>query len=240
MDKKHNAASITEVPDRDIYLSILQRQLLQNAFSLLRVGGTLVYSTCSLKQEQNEDNVFWYGRFMHFHRQFIPEPISLLSQASWDLSWRFSFGHRIRYWTIWRSSTQIGEITMHALWDMLELTRHLNPTHVFNLKSSSSDPLFMTAVAVLTGDTKTVETIITDCVNDQSHLISVSRSVCRLVSNLPKVPAVASRLGKGMLRLDRHCGTSGQFVSRITKVTHDPTGSRIEEHESSSNNCGRV
>ena len=37
----------------------LQRALLSQAWSLLRVGGVLVYSTCSTQREQNEDVVEW-------------------------------------------------------------------------------------------------------------------------------------------------------------------------------------
>lgn len=38
-------------------LTVLQLQLLTNGFRLLRVGGVLVYSTCSLTFAQNEDVV---------------------------------------------------------------------------------------------------------------------------------------------------------------------------------------
>ena len=40
-------------------LQTLQRGLLANGFAHLRPGGTLVYSTCSLHREQNEDVVAW-------------------------------------------------------------------------------------------------------------------------------------------------------------------------------------
>jgi 16S rRNA C967 or C1407 C5-methylase (RsmB/RsmF family) len=40
-------------------LCTLQRGLIMNGFNRLRVGGTLVYSTCSLQREQNEDIVEW-------------------------------------------------------------------------------------------------------------------------------------------------------------------------------------
>mmetsp|Transcript_29990 Transcript_29990/g.84610 ORF Transcript_29990/g.84610 Transcript_29990/m.84610 type:complete len:192 (-) Transcript_29990:89-664(-) len=40
-------------------LHSLQRRLLLQGFRLLRVGGTLVYSTCSLTRAQNEDVVQW-------------------------------------------------------------------------------------------------------------------------------------------------------------------------------------
>lgn len=37
----------------------LQKRLIQSGFTLLRPGGVLVYSTCSLATEQNEDVVSW-------------------------------------------------------------------------------------------------------------------------------------------------------------------------------------
>jgi 16S rRNA C967 or C1407 C5-methylase (RsmB/RsmF family) len=41
-------------------LVLLQRQLLERGFDLLRSGGFIVYSTCSLSQEQNEGVVKWF------------------------------------------------------------------------------------------------------------------------------------------------------------------------------------
>ena len=46
-------------PDRLRSLPQLQRALLRNGFRLLRPGGMLVYSTCSLTRAQNEDVVGW-------------------------------------------------------------------------------------------------------------------------------------------------------------------------------------
>lgn len=40
----------------------LQRELLANAASLVKPGGTLIYSTCSLEPEENFDNVRWFLR----------------------------------------------------------------------------------------------------------------------------------------------------------------------------------
>eukprot|EP00898_Chlorokybus_atmophyticus_P003905 jgi/Chlat1/4515/Chrsp29S04444 len=46
-------------PERLAALRTLQRGLIANGFRLLRPGGTLVYSTCSLTRAQNEDIVQW-------------------------------------------------------------------------------------------------------------------------------------------------------------------------------------
>ncbi len=36
-----------------------QRDILTSAFEMLKVGGTLVYSTCTFAKEENEDNIAW-------------------------------------------------------------------------------------------------------------------------------------------------------------------------------------
>jgi 16S rRNA (cytosine967-C5)-methyltransferase len=48
-------------------LTELQRQLLTNAASLVKPGGVLVYSTCSIEPEENFDNIRW---FMREHPEF--------------------------------------------------------------------------------------------------------------------------------------------------------------------------
>lgn len=41
-------------------LIILQRKILHNASSYVKVGGTLVYSTCTIGREENENNIEWF------------------------------------------------------------------------------------------------------------------------------------------------------------------------------------
>lgn len=41
-------------------LSLLQREILGNAASLVKPGGIIVYSTCSLEPEENDGNVHWF------------------------------------------------------------------------------------------------------------------------------------------------------------------------------------
>lgn len=57
----HAPASFLDA-DRLASLSALQRALLENGFRQLRAGGVLVFSTCSLLREQNEDIVEWLLR----------------------------------------------------------------------------------------------------------------------------------------------------------------------------------
>ena len=60
-------------PERLKHLPALQRGLLENGFRLLKVGGTLVYSTCSLTRSQNEDVVSW------FLKKHSPDKVKLVS-----------------------------------------------------------------------------------------------------------------------------------------------------------------
>ena len=41
-------------------LIILQRKILHNASSYVKIGGTLVYSTCTIGREENENNIEWF------------------------------------------------------------------------------------------------------------------------------------------------------------------------------------
>lgn len=41
-------------------LVILQRQILHNAASYVKPGGTLIYSTCTVTKEENVENVNWF------------------------------------------------------------------------------------------------------------------------------------------------------------------------------------
>lgn len=38
----------------------IQREIMENAWQYLKPGGTLVYSTCTLNKEENEDNIKWF------------------------------------------------------------------------------------------------------------------------------------------------------------------------------------
>lgn len=52
----------------------LQRRLLRSAFKMLKPGGTLVYSTCTLAPEENEEQIKW---FIEEHPSLKVESITL-------------------------------------------------------------------------------------------------------------------------------------------------------------------
>ena len=69
----------------------LQRRLLDNAAHLLKPGGILVYSTCSIEPEENEENLRW---FLDTHRDFQPSSLVpfvpqgfLTNSDSWANGW---------------------------------------------------------------------------------------------------------------------------------------------------------
>jgi len=41
-------------------LVVLQRKILNNAAAYVKVGGTLIYSTCTISKEENQDNIKWF------------------------------------------------------------------------------------------------------------------------------------------------------------------------------------
>ncbi len=55
-------------------LVTIQRNLLEVAMKYVPRGGNLVYSTCTLNKEENEENVRW---FLKEHPEFSPVPIEL-------------------------------------------------------------------------------------------------------------------------------------------------------------------
>ncbi|CAG8451977.1 5277_t:CDS:2 [Funneliformis mosseae] len=60
-------------PDRLNSLWDLQRDLLQNGWNLLKPGGILVYSTCSLSKKQNEDVIGWFlANYQNAQLETIP------------------------------------------------------------------------------------------------------------------------------------------------------------------------
>ncbi|KAJ8467240.1 hypothetical protein OPV22_029792 [Ensete ventricosum] len=89
----------------------LQLQLLTNGFRLLRVGGTLVYSTCSLTVAQNEDVV----------KQFLSRnSLAELQHVEASAIWPFhkigklikALGVHISIFAfVWNSSMEIGLVT---------------------------------------------------------------------------------------------------------------------------------
>lgn len=61
-----------QAPDM-VALVELQKQLLDNAGKLLKPGGILVYSTCSIEAEENEELINW---FLKTHQDFQPDSLA--------------------------------------------------------------------------------------------------------------------------------------------------------------------
>jgi 16S rRNA C967 or C1407 C5-methylase (RsmB/RsmF family) len=60
----------------------LQKQLISSGFRLLRPGGIMVYSTCSLSQEQNEDVVSWLLKEYGESVEILPFLTSIWDETS--------------------------------------------------------------------------------------------------------------------------------------------------------------
>jgi 16S rRNA (cytosine967-C5)-methyltransferase len=60
-----------QAPDLQVLVET-QRDLLTNAASFLKPGGILVYSTCSIEEEENQQNIRW---FLENNPGFSPQPL---------------------------------------------------------------------------------------------------------------------------------------------------------------------
>lgn len=68
-------------PEQIAQLSVLQGQLLQAAAQVVRSGGVLIYSTCSLEPEENEDVI---RQFREVRSDFIPDLPPLAPELAGD------------------------------------------------------------------------------------------------------------------------------------------------------------
>ncbi|HEX6749786.1 MAG TPA: 16S rRNA (cytosine(967)-C(5))-methyltransferase RsmB [Longimicrobium sp.] len=69
--RRHPDGRWRVTPDDLAALAALQRELLEAAAPLVKPGGVLVYSTCSLEREENEERV---EAFLAEHPEFEPRP----------------------------------------------------------------------------------------------------------------------------------------------------------------------
>jgi 16S rRNA (cytosine967-C5)-methyltransferase len=72
--RKKPEIKYTKTPEELLDLVKIQRDLLETAMNYIPPGGTLVYSTCTLKQAENEENVRW---FLERHNDFETVPINV-------------------------------------------------------------------------------------------------------------------------------------------------------------------
>lgn len=62
-------------------LVIIQRKILENCSRYVKKGGSLIYSTCTIMHEENEDNVQW---FLKHHTEFVPDDLSRFLPDDFD------------------------------------------------------------------------------------------------------------------------------------------------------------
>ena len=72
--RKKPEIKYTKTTEELMDLVKLQRDLLETARNYIPSGGTLVYSTCTLNQAENEENVRW---FLEQHKDFEAVPIDI-------------------------------------------------------------------------------------------------------------------------------------------------------------------
>lgn len=76
-DIKYNASE-----EKIRELSKLQRQILDTVWRYVKPGGTLMYSTCTVTSEENQDNAAYFAaRHPEFELEFMQQ---LLPDEGWD------------------------------------------------------------------------------------------------------------------------------------------------------------
>lgn len=73
-----------QAPDIETLVAV-QRAILANAASLVKPGGVLVYSTCSIEPEENEGNLAW---FLAQHPGFRPDSLAPFVPEPLQQKWR--------------------------------------------------------------------------------------------------------------------------------------------------------
>ena len=58
--------------ESNLEIAATQRELIDSAFHALRPGGTLVYSTCTLNRDENEDVCLWLKAQYPDAVEFLP------------------------------------------------------------------------------------------------------------------------------------------------------------------------
>jgi 16S rRNA (cytosine967-C5)-methyltransferase len=75
-------------------LSVLQRELLERASTWVKPGGTLVYATCTLHPQENEDVIQLFLAHHSHWKIEPPPPDSPLSAFSTPQGWLKVWSHR--------------------------------------------------------------------------------------------------------------------------------------------------
>lgn len=68
-------------PQRLAHVVELQRELLASAAQLVKPGGVLVYATCSLEPDENQQQMAWFAQH---YPQFVPDATGLAAADGWD------------------------------------------------------------------------------------------------------------------------------------------------------------
>ena len=58
-------------PEKQEQIIKLQRKILENAAAYVRPGGVLVYSTCTIAREENQDNIHWFVNHYPFQLESL-------------------------------------------------------------------------------------------------------------------------------------------------------------------------
>jgi 16S rRNA (cytosine967-C5)-methyltransferase len=81
--RRHPDIKLLRRPEDIVQLSNLQAQILENLWTMLKPGGQLLYATCSILREENDQQI---GAFLEHHQEdAVEEPIT----AQWGRAMKF-------------------------------------------------------------------------------------------------------------------------------------------------------
>ena len=190
-----SAASIPYTsPEKYEELKLLQRSLLQNGFRLMRRGGTLVYSTCSLEDAQNEDIVTWFLN-SEPTAQLVPCISSDLPSIQPSIvSTKASSG----------TDTSCNQ-SDPFISELIEL----------NHDSSSSEFERLSIPSILQLQPSALVSFMRSLSSGDSERLSLQ--VCKYIANLEHMPLTSGKI-PGTLKLTKNVGMSGLFIAKFTKL----------------------
>jgi 16S rRNA C967 or C1407 C5-methylase (RsmB/RsmF family) len=187
----------------------LQKSLLKQGYSLLRRGGTLLYSTCSLRQKQNEDVV---RNFLSLEDTCSVISIPGVTESTLPCIGGFNI-----------SIDSFGSVVMCSELNTVcesSSTCDVNvDTNIDPLFSESRDyfvsSFFLNALLVMP-DTQLLDVFTRPLLSSEVGLCVVSSAMSAFIACQASAPAFDSSL-TGAVQFSRKGGTSGLFLVKLFK-----------------------
>jgi 16S rRNA C967 or C1407 C5-methylase (RsmB/RsmF family) len=216
---KRNATASFSNKERMDSIQELQRSLLSNGFDLLKPGGFLVYSTCSLDERQNEDVVRWLLA-NNPQAQLVEIPAAIrrgadgttasiaATAAGVSSSYDCSLSANSQETTSASSCLSAAQLASVAESENMEAPKAIAE------EESGRSPRLMSGLELLTLNPEQLVDAVKPLTELQLH--EISRRICVELAMRTSPPLMEGTL-KGTARLAKEGGTSGIFIARLQK-----------------------